>query len=235
MKTLTIRLSAPLQAYGDQASFARRTTNPYPTKSAIIGMIAAAFGYRRTDPRIQALNQLAFAVRVDQPGSVLSEFQTVEWKPNTRKITYRDYLQDAVFVAAIGGDTAEIEQIAAALKKPQFQLYLGRRAAVPAVVLKMQQFADTDPVTVLQQLEWQASLWFQQRHRKQATYSAELYADHQLIPAKGTQLVKDRVLSFDQRARQHGFRAIAQTRVTLANAQYRAPEVGTDHDAWTAI
>ena len=57
MKTLTIKLTAPLQSYGNEATFERRTTSYYPTKSAVIGMIAAALGYRRTDERILKLNE----------------------------------------------------------------------------------------------------------------------------------------------------------------------------------
>ncbi len=67
MKTVTIRLTAPLQSYGDEANFDRRTSYDYPSKSAIVGLIAAALGYRRTDARIQTLNQLDYAVRIDQP------------------------------------------------------------------------------------------------------------------------------------------------------------------------
>ena len=52
MKTLTIKLKAPLQAYGNEATFGRRTTNPYPTKSAVIGMISASLGYGRNDKRV---------------------------------------------------------------------------------------------------------------------------------------------------------------------------------------
>lgn len=51
MKTLTIKLKAPLQAYGNEATFERRTTNPYPTKSAVIGMISASLGYDRNDKK----------------------------------------------------------------------------------------------------------------------------------------------------------------------------------------
>ncbi len=47
MKTLTIRLIAPLQSYGNQATFERRTSDDHPSKSAIIGMIAAAMGYKK--------------------------------------------------------------------------------------------------------------------------------------------------------------------------------------------
>jgi len=56
MKTLTIKLKAPLQAYGNEVTFRRRTTSPYPTKSAVIGMISASLGYSRNDKRILELN-----------------------------------------------------------------------------------------------------------------------------------------------------------------------------------
>lgn len=80
MKTLTINFNSPLQSYGNEASFSRRTSSDYPSKSAVIGMLAAAMGYRRDDNRITALNDLKFAVRVDQPGRTLTDYQTVEWK-----------------------------------------------------------------------------------------------------------------------------------------------------------
>ena len=101
MKTLTIKLSGPLQSYGNEATFLRRTSSLYPSKSAITGMVAAALGYHRDDSRISELSQLRFAVRIDQPGTFLQDYQTVEWKPGTRKVTYRDYIQDAVFVDLI--------------------------------------------------------------------------------------------------------------------------------------
>ena len=133
MKTLTIKLTAPLQAYGNEASFERRTSWPAPSKSAVVGMIAAALGMRREDERIKSLNDLAYAVRVDQICKTMTEFQTVEWKPGTRKLTYRDHYQDAVYVAAVGSEDEElIGKIEYALKHPRFQLYLGRRACPPA-------------------------------------------------------------------------------------------------------
>jgi CRISPR system Cascade subunit CasD len=200
----------------------------------VIGMIAAALGYARTDPRIQDLNQLDFAVRVDQPGQLLTDFQTVEWKRNTRKITYRDYLQDAVFVAAIGhADDDWIERIATALKRPRFQLYLGRRANAPAGVLKMQLFAGAEPIAALSQLEWQAAPWFQRRHHQQATYSAQVYADKHLLSTGAVKLLRDQVQSFDQRDRRYGLRASRQTRVELANPRYQAAK--TDHDVWAEL
>jgi len=158
MKTLTIKLTAPLQSYGNEATFERRTTNDYPTKSAVIGMVAAALGYRRVDERIVHLNELHFAVRVDQIGRNLTDFQTVEWKKDTRKITYRDYIQDAIFVVALGSeDETLIDKVKFALKHPKFQLFLGRRSNAPAGVLQLQEFSEEQPVEVLKQFAWQAA------------------------------------------------------------------------------
>ena len=153
MKTITIKLTAPLQSYGNEATFDRRTTRTYPSKSAMIGMIAAALGYARDDSRILELNRLSFAVRVDQPGKILTDYQVVEWKKDKRKITYRDYLQDAVFVAALGSEDSQlISKIEAALHQPHFSLFLGRRSNAPAGVIKVKIFKDSTPLSALKKL-----------------------------------------------------------------------------------
>lgn len=233
MKTLTIKLTAPLQSYGNEASFARRTTNDYPTKSAVVGMVAAALGYRRTDQRILALNELHFAVRVDQTGRQLTDFQTVEWKKDTRKITYRDYIQDAVFVVALGSEDASlIDKIKFALKHPRFQLFLGRRSNAPAGVLDIQEFTDQTPVAVLKEMKWQAASWYQRRQRAE---HLEIIADANLLADKPSALFKDRVVSFSQRNRQHGFRAIARTTVPLSQLKTQSSNLDTQHDPFTAL
>lgn len=233
MKTLTIKLTAPLQSYGNEASFTRRTTNDYPTKSAVIGMVAAALGYRRTDDRIVALNDLNFAVRIDQIGRNLTDFQTVEWKKDTRKITYRDYIQDAVFVVALGSDDSQlIEKINVALHHPHFQLFLGRRSNVPAGVLVTQQFSDATPVAALKKLPWQATKRYQNRNKGK---QLEIIADASLISDKQSAMVKDRVVSFDQRDRRYGFRAIARTTVDLTNLNSRESEPETTQDPFGAL
>lgn len=236
MKTLTLRLAAPLQSYGNQATFERRTSGDFPSKSAIIGMIAAALGYRRDDDRILALNDLVFAVRVDQGGKPLTEFQTVEWKQGTRKLTHRDYLQDAVFMVAVGSeDEATITRIHEALQRPKFQLFLGRRASVPAGVLQMREFTGQTPVMVLKDLAWQASCWYQKRytkwHPQAATVMLDMYADAALLPNKHQVMVRDRVESFDQRDRRYGFRPLATERVTIRNPWVES----TEHDPFSVL
>ena len=67
MKTISIRLTSPLQSYGNEAQFARRTTGDYPSKSAIVGMLAAALGYQRDDPAINALNDLLLRCALISP------------------------------------------------------------------------------------------------------------------------------------------------------------------------
>lgn len=227
MKTLQIKLAAPLQSYGDEASFSRRTTALFPSKSAIIGMIAAAQGLHREDERISSLNQLAFAVRIDQPGTILSDFQTVEWKKDTRKITYRNYLQDAVFVVAIGSDNGDlITQIQYALHHPRFQLYLGRRSNPIAGVLHTKLTDGETPVEVLKTAHWQASADYQRRNKKSQQKSLEIIADSDLMKKSQqstnlrTKMVKDYVDSFDQRHRAFSFREIATTTITVLNPYY---------------
>jgi len=228
MKTLTIKLTAPLQSYGNEATFERRTTNDYPTKSAVIGMVAAALGYRRVDERIVHLNELHFAVRVDQIGRNLTDFQTVEWKKDTRKITYRDYIQDAIFVVALGSeDETLIDKVKFALKHPKFQLFLGRRSNAPAGVLQLQEFSEEQPVEVLKQFAWQAAPWYQ---RKRNPQTLEVIADEDLIADRSETIVRDRVVSFDQRDRRYGFRAISRIRIGVTNLKTQSDDADTKHD-----
>ena len=42
MSVLLIRLKGPMQSWGSRSRFSLRSTEPYPTKSGVIGMIAAA-------------------------------------------------------------------------------------------------------------------------------------------------------------------------------------------------
>ena len=47
MATLLLRLAAPLQAWGADSKFEPRKTAREPTKSGVIGLLAAALGLRR--------------------------------------------------------------------------------------------------------------------------------------------------------------------------------------------
>ena len=72
---LLLRLAGPLQSWGSASRFTRRGTDPQPTKSGIVGLLAAAEGRRREDP-IEDLSGLRLGVRVERPGVLIGDFQT---------------------------------------------------------------------------------------------------------------------------------------------------------------
>ncbi|MFF4161373.1 type I-E CRISPR-associated protein Cas5/CasD [Streptomyces sp. NPDC001678] len=73
---LLLRLAAPLQSWGAVSRFSRRDTHSRPTKSAVIGLCAAALGRDRTAP-IDDLAELHFGVRADHPGTPVRDYHTV--------------------------------------------------------------------------------------------------------------------------------------------------------------
>ncbi|MGW0469499.1 type I-E CRISPR-associated protein Cas5/CasD [Streptomyces sp. NPDC003027] len=73
---LLMRLAGPLQSWGALARFDRRDTLPRPTKSAVIGLIAAALGHDRTHD-LGPLTNLRFAARADRPGIAARDFHIV--------------------------------------------------------------------------------------------------------------------------------------------------------------
>ncbi|MET9611707.1 type I-E CRISPR-associated protein Cas5/CasD [Kitasatospora indigofera] len=148
---LLLRLAGPLQSWGDRSAFNRRETRPQPTKSGVIGLLAAAVGQPR-EADITHLAGLRLGVRVDQPGTLLRDYHTVSdyrgrplpqagvnakgiQKPTSpakdTHITHRFYLQDAVFLAAVQGPNTLIGALADAIAHPAFPLALGRRSCVP--------------------------------------------------------------------------------------------------------
>lgn len=133
MNVLLIRLKGPMQSWGSRSRFSLRTTEPYPTKSGVIGMIAAALGMARTEP-LDRFRGLRFGVRVDQPGLLLDDFHTAHNDAGeSMPLSHRHYLSDAVFLAALedpDGDT-RLREYADALAAPHFPLFLGRRSCPP--------------------------------------------------------------------------------------------------------
>lgn len=129
MAVLLIRLVGPMQSWGDSSRYARRTTRREPTKSGIVGLIASAFGRTREEP-VDDLAQLELAVRVEQPGQLMRDFQTERPMDGGKPMPLSDryYLADACFLVALGGPREMLEKVEAALRLPRRPLYLGRRS-----------------------------------------------------------------------------------------------------------
>ena len=130
MSTLLLRFAGPMQAWGADSRFDVCRTNREPTKSGVIGLLAAALGWRRDAP-LDDLEALQFGVRVDREGVLLRDFHMVR-SAKTAYVTTRYYLCDAVFLTGVfSEDEALMPRLAEAVSHPAFPLFLGRRACPP--------------------------------------------------------------------------------------------------------
>ena len=97
MSTLLLRLAGPMQSWGTDSKFDIRRTGREPSKSGVIGLVAAAMGIRRQDrDALRRLAALRFGVRVDREGTILRDYQIAR-TDKTSYVTNRYYLADAIF------------------------------------------------------------------------------------------------------------------------------------------
>lgn len=143
MPTLLLRLTGPMQSWGTTSRFDQRDTGKEPSKSGVIGLLAAALGIDREQwsDDLQALAALTMGVRHDRPGVPKRDYQTAQniisagrsKVHETAAVTTRDYLADAVFLVGLeGSDRALLERAHAALQNPVWPLALGRKSYVPS-------------------------------------------------------------------------------------------------------
>lgn len=236
MTTLLLRLAGPLQSWGESSRFARRTTERAPTKSGVLGLLAAAAGRRRTDP-LEDLLELQFAVRVDQPGRIERDFQTSIGPGGSRfPLTDRYYLTDAVFLAAVEGEEGLIRGLDDALRSPAFPLYLGRRSCVPEGRISLG-VRGTSLLEAIEQEPWLASPWWRRRNGPKLLLDA--YADSvpgSLEQSAGNSTHRDVPLSFDPERREYGWRTVGHHHVSMTNdtpglERTKRPQ----HDPMTAL
>ncbi|MFF4234030.1 type I-E CRISPR-associated protein Cas5/CasD [Streptomyces sp. NPDC001820] len=170
---LLLRLAGPLSAYGTYAAFTHRDTAPHPTRSALIGMFAAAAGRPGPEallphhdlPGEPSYHDLTFTIRIDRPGTVHTDYHVTgggyprsqqlrtssggRRPPNESALpSHRDYLADAAFTIAVEGPPPLIARIADHLEHPHWAPYLGRRCCIPDEPLVLGS-PRTDPVEQL--------------------------------------------------------------------------------------
>ena len=153
MAILYMRLAGPMQSWGTQSRFINRDTGLEPSKSGVIGLLCAALGKPRDEesekaglPRLEELAGLKMGVRVDREGRIERDYHTAggthrkddkygvptsDGKGRRGITSERFYLSDAVFLVALQGDAALLKLLYDALRRPVWQLYLGRKAFVP--------------------------------------------------------------------------------------------------------
>lgn len=205
--TLLLKLKGPMQSWGDSSRFKDRHTGNVPTKSGVLGLIAAAQGRRRSDP-IEDLARLTFAVRIDQPGTLLRDFQTGEALPKNggNNLVTRYYLSDAVFIAGIESeDFSLLKGLEKNLTHPRFPLYLGRRScpANPDLVIGIHEGSAAE---VLRTLPWQAPDY----HRKARATRVDLPIYRDALPGETGEHKRDVPVSFSQENREYSWRIVVQ-------------------------
>lgn len=235
MKTLLLKLSGPLQSWGTSSHFNTRYTDYHPSKSGLIGIIAASLGLKRDqEEEIRALNQLDFAVRVDQAGNLLKDFHTAksykkDGQVDKAYVTNRYYLEDAVFLVGLGHeDDSLIDKIDQALRHPYFQPFMGRKS-LPLPYDFIIGKEEGPVLDTLKQVAWQASDWY----RRKNSNKLEIYADADLVPESETSVYRqDRVQSFSRKDRKFGFRGEVRLDVYVTGPDQ---DLEADHDAFGAI
>lgn len=147
MPTLLLRLVGPMQSWGTTSRFDQRDTGKEPSKSGVIGLLAAALGIDRENwDDLEPLTRLSMGVRHDRPGVPKRDYQTagcastdtiIKADGSQAKdggvVSDRFYLADAVFLVGLeGSDRSYLEHVHAALRNPVWPLALGRKSYVPS-------------------------------------------------------------------------------------------------------
>jgi CRISPR system Cascade subunit CasD len=138
MTTLLLRLEGPLQSWGTTSRFGERETGSEPSKSGVLGLLAAALG-RSREQDISDLCALRMGVRCDEPGTVIRDYHTAldvvsaDRKNRDTVVTHRFYLSGAAFWVGFEGSLALLSACHAALAQPHWPLFLGRKACPPSV------------------------------------------------------------------------------------------------------
>ena len=150
--TLLLRLKAPMQSWGTSSRFSIRDTGKEPSKSGVIGLLCAALGISRDEanvenPQFVALTNLKMNVRVLREGVMHKDYHTAldvtkadgtkasyPKHPKFTVVSHRWFLADADFLIGLEGeDFSFLESLQIALKKPRWQLFLGRKAFTPMI------------------------------------------------------------------------------------------------------
>lgn len=173
---LVFTLTAALGSMGEFAGHERRGSLTWPGQSAILGLLGAALGIRRGGD-FSELDALGMAVAVFNPGEALRDYHTIQSvsvatvkHPQSRPqalraagnnvittLTQRDYRTGSLYgVAVWNGD---LHALQAALRQPEFTLYLGRKSCPLAAPLAARVVVAGGPVEALSQVKippWQS-------------------------------------------------------------------------------
>ncbi|OKL52914.1 type I-E CRISPR-associated protein Cas5/CasD [Bowdeniella nasicola] len=223
MPTLLLRLKGPQQSWGTDSRFRSRQTGIVPSKSGVLGLLAAAQG-RPREADLSDLVGLSFAVRVDQPGSLMVDYHTAR-APGAKNpnLSHRHYRADAAFMAAVSGPSDLIQGLSEAIDNPAFPLFLGRRSCPVPWDLNAGVFEDETGADLLRDLgrvPWLAAEWY--RRKAPTEVRLPIYRDAHRGEQGDT--TADVPLSFDPRHRRYATRhVVVDQPVVVDNELGQAP------------
>lgn len=163
MNIAILRLEAPMMSFGAPIVSEEGLVQPYPALSMMTGLLANAFGYRRREAsRHEDLQErLVYAVREDQPGEKVTDYQTVDlgsdyMQAQTKRDSVawttwgeldqreggtaskgtaernREYWANASYTVSLVVDGIPSEEIEEALWRPARPLFIGRKNCLPS-------------------------------------------------------------------------------------------------------
>jgi len=221
MTSVLLSLSGVLQSWGTTTIGHARATNGYPTKSAIVGMVANALGRDREDD-ISDISSVGFAVRVDMPGVVQRDYHTVSiLKQPTKgdrisRVTERFYLADAAFLVVLSHpDRVMMDDIARSLKSPSRALFLGRKSCSPTRPI-FHSVSESELSSVLSETEWLADEKTQREYLDEFI-ELDVFRDP-LTDIEGfeSDVISDEPVSFSSDARRYASRGVYRSTVRIS-------------------
>lgn len=229
MTTLLLRLAGPMQAWGTDSKVDTRTTGAQPSKSGIVGMIAAAMG-RSRDELVDDISALRFGVRTDQGGTILRDYHTAHHPTEKKRayITNRYYIEDAVFLVGLEGNVSLLRQIDEAVMHPYYPLFMGRRSCPVSGRISLG-LRDKPLREALTDEPWLASDWYRHKHGEVEKLELTIDCDD----SEGGYLIRDVPISFSQIRRRYGFRKVKSGIVPRKDVDNS--ERVTEHDAFDGL
>ena len=165
-KFLVFQLYGPMAAWGQVAVGEDRPSQNHPSKSSIIGLLAAAKGIcRKNDAEHLKLDtNLGVAICVRSDGNLLRDFHTVQIPSGNQKfsnrrdqlvfdklklntlLSKRDYRSDIYYHVAVWIANSEsnlsLPELQSSLRNPCYSLYLGRKSCPIGLPLNPKTFSE---------------------------------------------------------------------------------------------
>ncbi len=179
---LCFRLWGPMASWGDIAVGEERGSWARPSRSGVLGLVAAAFSFERSNAEAHDRLEkgLGFAVRVTRPGTPLRDYHTSQ-SPASRKdsrwatrreelapdndlntiLSERSYIVDLDTTIVLwrreAAECPSLREIGDKLEQPNFTLYLGRKSCPLGLPVKGHLMTAQTPLLALERYDAQAA------------------------------------------------------------------------------